>query len=380
MGLFKNAERQRLINEALLKHPLVNEEKGVKKDYIKGLVFMALGDEEFTADEKEYVLSLMDIIDLDKNLLDRFEIFAKEPDENELSMFMDRIKKFKNELKLEFLVDLVCLAFKDGNFDEKEQELFDDYIEMLNLEDGKDMIFYLSSALINKNVDLAMLFAAMGEEFPFKYRFDALEMDIEKEFKSLFSWKWVKFELLKGNVEEYKEVSSKPISVRQFCVMLNMAFIGLKMAEKQEKKELMSIQKFFDTGVLEIGIDEKKFILFKNSEKSNISFEDGLFCYDEKEKNNPVLIHKDISIKDIFELFEKLIQENRKVFKVIADGSDIEFSEETKKYLKGEEKERFFVKTSYLGDIERYIDLDIEDYEEYGMLKNDECYTFRIMK
>jgi len=261
MSKFKKAIKKKELESALAKHPLRELSEDVKKDYVKGLVFVAIEDENFSSEEGEYIVSLMKNIGVDERLLDEFEAFAKEPGEDEIMEFMDKLKAFDEDIKVNFLIEVIVISFKDGEFDESEQEMFNDYIEILELEDKKADIEYIAMALVNKDVDLALsLYTAKKEFFnKYDYMFDMLDIDIEKELNNLYTWEWVVFRLNKGEVKDNNLVASKPVSVRQFCVFLNAKVMD------------NSLQKVVNT----IEIDRS--IVVKNIDDINVEFNKNLF-------------------------------------------------------------------------------------------------------
>lgn len=372
MSKFKKAIKQKELESALTKHPLRELDENVKKDYVKGLVFIAVEDENFSEDEKSYITSLMSNIGVDEALLSEFETFANEPDEDELLAFMDRIKAFDEDLKVNFLIEVVLLAFKDGDFDEAEKEMFNDYIEMLEFEDKKDDIIYIATALENKDIDLALAIYTAKKEFfeKYDYMFKIIYIDIEKELKDVYSWEWVEFRLEIGEVKDNNLVASKPVSVQQFCIYLNSKLIG------GELNHVVNTTQF----------EIENEVVIKDIEDTNLEFIDRLFKYDENEKD------KEIIGADFVDNFCEFvnIKTNNSVDKLnIIAGAvgamsfylGIELSVSSKQLLSNSQ-EKFIANIGHgnRGQVWRYFMSNNKRYFEEGKLDNNTSYTFRIMQ
>ena len=275
MSRFKKIIKKKELETAMAKHPLREIDEQVKKDYVKGLVFVAVEDGNFSEEEKDYVVSLIKNIGLEESFLQECETFASDASEDEIIAFMDSLKSFEEDIKVNFLIEVVVISFKDGEFDETEQEMFNDYLDMLELTDKKDDIMYISLALVNKDIDLALsLYTAKKEFFEkYDYMFDMIDVDIEKELKDVYNWEWVEFRLEEGKVENDNLVASKPVTVQQFCIYLNSVLIS------EDLKQVVNTTQFEQ--------DDK--VIIKDIEKVNIDFVDGMFVYDNNIKNNCIL-------------------------------------------------------------------------------------------
>jgi len=58
MSRFKKALKKKELTQALAKHPLKELDSEIKNDYIKGLIFVAIADENFSEEEKSYITTL----------------------------------------------------------------------------------------------------------------------------------------------------------------------------------------------------------------------------------------------------------------------------------------------------------------------------------
>lgn len=299
MSRFKQVIKKKELESALSKHPLREIDEQVKSDYVKGLVFVATEDGNFHEEEKNYVVSLMKNIGLDENLLEEFEAFSSGCQEEELLAFMDRLKGFQEDIKLNFLIEVVVIAFRDGEFDEKEQGMFDDYLEMLGLANQKDDIMYMALALVNKDIDLALsLYTAKKEFFnKFDYMFDMLDIDIEKELHSVYSWEWTVWEA-NGlcRMRENRSVSLVAENVQKFSIFLNSKIISGEF-ERRNGTNL-----FFHDGIQ---------ILDDNTINNLLLMGNGLYnyAYEGHEGNNLILLNKGTT-RNIIDIYVIWLQHN----------------------------------------------------------------------
>ena len=375
MSKFKKVLKKKAVESALSNHPMKNLDNEVKEDYVKGLVFIAVEDETFSEEEKSYITSLIKNLEMDEGKLAEFESFAQEPDEDELIAFMDRIKAFDEDIKINFLIEAVVLAFKDGNFDESEKEMFNEYVEMLELEDKKEIILHMAKALANKDVDLALALYTADKEFfeKFDYLFDIVDIDIEKELKELYSWEWVEFRLKEGSVEDDNLVASKPVTVRQFCVFLNSSLIS------GDLKQVVNTTQF--------EYDDK--VVVKDIDRINLEF-DELFSYNEDEKDSDIVGVE--SINSFVEFVNSKTQNSIKWLTIktnYTDTKDLIELDTSAKGLLTKTSERFLANT-HNGRVSKFFNINEVDYDySKGMfgiplnmngLQENENYTFRLMK
>lgn len=366
MSKFKKVLKKKAVESALSNHPMKNLDNEVKEDYVKGLVFIAVEDETFSDEEKNYIASLMKNLEIDEAKLAEFETFAKEPDEDELIAFMDRIKAYDEDIKINFLIEAVVLAFKDGNFDESEKEMFNDYVEMLELEYKKEIILHMAKALANKDVDLALSLYTADKEFfnKFDYLFDIVDIDIEKELKELYNWEWVEFRLELSSVEDDNLVASKPVTARQFCVFLNSALIS------GDLKQVVNTTKFeYDGKVVLTDID-----------RINLEFNE-LFSYSEDDKDSDIVGVEDV--ESFVEFVNSRTQNSVKWLRIITNDYRIKLDTSAKGLLT-DNLEKFIANIiwSNWGDKIRYINVNEMNYADTGScdLKSNTNYTFRLMQ
>ena len=285
MSRFKKVIKKKELESALAKHPLKDIDEQIKKDYVRGLVFIAVEDENFSDEEKEYVSSLIKNIGLEESFLEECVTFANDSDEDEILAFMDRLKALDEDMKLNFLIEVIVISFKDGEFDESEQEMFDDYLDMLELTDKKDDIMYMALALVNKDIDLALSMYTAKKEFfnKFDYMFDMLDIDIEKELQNVYSFKWTQWETEDyGEIRENRKVSLNAETVQRVCIFINYLILS-KKAERIERtnKFLYEDEELLNDGYI-----------------NNLELDNYLYQYS-CEKDSLILLTKDIFNIDI---------------------------------------------------------------------------------
>jgi len=381
MSKFKKAIKKKKLESAFSSHPLKELEEDVKNDYVKGLVFIAVEDENFSEDEKSYVTSLMSYIGVDETLLSEFETFANEPDEDELLEFMDRIKAFDNELKISFLIETILVAFKDGDFDDAEKEMFNEYVEMLELEEKKDDIMHIATALANKDIDLALAIYTAKKEFfeKYNYMFEMIDVDIEKELKEVYSWDWIKFRLDAGKVADNNLVASKPVTNRQFCIYLNSSLLSNKL------------KRFADTTQFEVENE----IIIKDIESTDLEFSNGFFKYETSKKDEEIIgidfvddFCKFVNTKTNNKIdklniivgnhYEKIFMGNHSIISKYYINLSV-----SSKQLLSNSPEKFIANINPKSEclVWRYF---IDGYDKYydkkGILENNTAYTFRLMQ
>lgn len=311
MSKFKKLIKKKEVEKALSKHPLKELPQEVKSDYIKGLVFIAVEDENFSEDEKSYIKTLMSHIGVEESSLSEFETFATEPDEDELMAFMDRIKEFDTDVKVNFLIEVILIAFRDGEFDEGEQEMFNDYVDMFELEDTKDDIMYMALALINKDIDLALSLYTAKKEFFLKYNymFEMIGIDIEKELKNMFSYEWVRWDATYGGTRPDRKVALHNETVQKICIYLNSRIIA------NELKLISNTQKFM----------YENEVLFELTSSMNIKYENNLFQY-ENDKKEPILNTKEIIDNYILWLQNNFDNNIQKMEITLGENNKLQFS------------------------------------------------------
>ena len=175
MSKFKEEIVQKELNNILQDHPLNKFNYQTKCDYVRGLVFFANVVENLFEVEKKYAISLMKNIRLDEELLKEYSLF-----EGDWLAYMNRLRAFDKDLKLNFFIEILVISFKGSKFNTTEQEIFDDYLDLLDLSENKDDIISISLALINKDKSLILPLYETKQELlnQFDYMFNIIDMDL----------------------------------------------------------------------------------------------------------------------------------------------------------------------------------------------------------
>jgi len=392
--------------QAFAKHPLAGAEAQVQQDYIQGLVFVALEDENFSQEEKDYMTQLMQKLDMDTSLLEGFESFASDAEDVAISDFMERLGAFDEGLKMNFMVEVVLLGFKDGDFDASEQAIFDDYGSMLGVDkDTARLVRQLAESIANQDMDMALsLYAAKKDVVePLKYLFELVDMHIDDELAKLYSWEWVKWELELGEIEDDNLIARKPVTVRQIVVFFNALLLdGRIEGEVSEKCCARDSQGNLKSLIEDLSI-------------CNVQFENGLFSYQKGEADKEFVgastsnsdlkaaLSKEVPLPDVFANWvNPLIEHNVALLHVslgklrmsgmsgmfgsvvssVVGGSFIHHSS-TKSYLTQSPEVVFVnIKAENLGDCYRVMvnNDEIVDYREEGLPEQGNAYAFRLMK
>lgn len=267
MGRFTKLIKENNNKTNLATHPLFNAEDSKKRDYFQSLVFVCVEDDNFSDEEKEYLKVSLVAMGLDEALFDEFEKFTQDSDEDELLALIDRLKEFTEDEKLSFLVDVCVVAFKDGEFDESEMELFEEYLEILEMKDSRQTILYLAKILNEKDIDGAISFSIGQKEIfeKFKYMFELLQIDVEKEMKKIFEWvSW----------EYDNQIDLSHISAREFCIYVNSLLISCDLVKTPDSTKFSF----------------NKIIVLPDIEQTNLEYDEDekLFFYQDEIKKESI--------------------------------------------------------------------------------------------
>ena len=274
MGIFTKLLKKKKLGDTLTQHPIANLSDDVKKDYLQSLVVLATEDENFSDEEKDYIKMIIQASKLDDSLLDELETFANTPEESELIEFVSRLGDFDNDTKMSLLVDICIVAFKDGDFSSEEMELFDEYLDILGMQEHKQTLLYLADILNSKNIDNAVSFYTGQKEVfeKFKYMFDLLEIDPEEEVQKIYNYEWISWEISVGTTRNNK-ISSRPVSIRQYCVFLNSQIMN-GILENIENTTRFKI-------------DESP--ILDDANHTNLEFSNSIFAYTEETRDDAIV-------------------------------------------------------------------------------------------
>ena len=128
LSLLKKIKVQTLSFE---KHPCRELDQEQMVHYLNGLALVTNEDETVCDKEKEYLSILINSFGLSEEMLETFVDFAENPDEK---LLLDMMQSFMTkEIKYNLIIDAMMIASIDGNFDEKEKALINEYFEMFKI-------------------------------------------------------------------------------------------------------------------------------------------------------------------------------------------------------------------------------------------------------
>jgi len=290
MSTFLKILKNNHAKDAMCKHILASEIDAVPRDYIQGLVFLAIADDNFHEDERSYIEDMIKYMELPEDILEVAEVFIDEPDEEMFLKWIARLRLFETETKISFLLDVSMIAFKDGNFDEIELEHFDEYVEILGLHSHRQNILLLSEILHTQNIDNAISFYTAQRDFydMFEYMFEFLNIDIQKEINKIFNctWKTISYG------DEKIRMSSQAVSKREFSIFLNSMIMNGRLKQINDSK-------YFE-------LDEEPIV--ENIENINLTFSNFIFKY-ENEKHDFILGFGALAIKEYIEWVNSIYED-----------------------------------------------------------------------
>ncbi len=179
---------------AFEKHPARQLDLEQKFHYLNGLALVMLADEKIEESEKEYLKTLLTSLDISEEHLDNLIEFAQNPSDEALKDMLKAIEEMK-ELKYVFLLDALVLANYDGDLDEEEKGLIEEFAKLLKIKkDVFEKLEYLEKIIREKD-KLALYRFFLG-----KYPFDVEIFNYLLDF-----FKIKKEELLKEYVDDLKK-------------------------------------------------------------------------------------------------------------------------------------------------------------------------------
>ena len=128
LSLLKKVKVQTLSFE---KHPCRELDQEVMVHYLNGLALITNEDEIVCEKEREYLEIIINSFGLSEDMLETFVNFAENPDEK---LILDMMKSFTTkDIKYNFMVDCMMIASIDGEFDESEKAIIEQYFEMFKI-------------------------------------------------------------------------------------------------------------------------------------------------------------------------------------------------------------------------------------------------------
>ncbi len=255
------------------KHPCRELDQEVMVHYLNGLALITNEDENICEKEKEYLSILINSFGLSEDMLETFVNFAENPDEK---LILDMMQSFATkDIKYNFMVDAMMMASIDGNFDESEEAIIEQYFEMFKIttDEAKDLRYIYEMFYTQNGNALYRYFKKEDAKKPYKikselfqYLLDYYQIDMAYELKEdekkILTFEFFKPTFSSGSLGRgATEIMTKPVNNAQFCIFLNSAF----MAKTIE---------FDGNGKI---VDSKSKDLLMDLDKSDIKFIDGEF-------------------------------------------------------------------------------------------------------
>jgi len=257
LSLLKKVKVQTLSFE---KHPCRELDQEVMVHYLNGLALITNEDETVCEKEKEYLSILINSFGLSEDMLETFVNFAENPDEK---LILDMMQSFATkDIKYNFMVDAMMIASIDGEYDESEEAIIEQYFEMFKItkKEAEDLR-YIYEMFYTQNGNALYRYFKRNEYMNvelFQYLLDYYKIDMAYElvedekkiltfefFKPTFSNTYMK--LVGAN-----EIATKAVSNAQFCIFLNNKYLS---------KEI----EIYDDNTI-ISMEDKKLLLdLKNS-------------------------------------------------------------------------------------------------------------------
>ena len=272
LDLLKKVKVQTLSFE---KHPCRELDQEQMIHYLNGLALITNEDENVCEKEREYLSILINSFGLSEDMLETFVNFAENPDEK---LILDMMQSFMNkDIKYNFMIDAMMIASVDGDFDEKEKAIIEQYFEMFKItpDEAKDLRYLYESFYTQNGNALYRYFKKEDKGKPYKikeelfqYLLDYYQIDMAYELKE-DEKKILTFEFFKPTFNNdlmrlvgAKEITIKAVNNAQFCIFLN---------DKYLSKE---IELYGDNTII-VDMKNKKLLLdFRNSD---ILLENGIF-------------------------------------------------------------------------------------------------------
>lgn len=234
LNLLKKVKVQTLSFE---KHPCRELDQEMMVHYLNGLALITKEDGTVCEKEKEYLSILINSFGLSEDMLETFVNFAENPDEK---LILDMMQSFyTKDIKYNFMIDAMMTASVDGNFDENEKAVIEEYFEMLKIskKEAEDLK-YLYEMFYTQNGNALYryfgkqkkddIFTIKAENF--QYLLDYYQIDMAYELledeKRILTFEFFKPTFESGGLADgAKEIMTKPVNNAQFCIYLNSAFM-----------------------------------------------------------------------------------------------------------------------------------------------------------
>jgi len=269
LGLLKKVKVQTLSFE---KHPCRKLEQEEMIHYLNGLALVAHEDGVICEKEQEYLSILINSFGLNEEMLETFIAFAQHPDEKRI---LDMMQSFMSrDIKYNFIIDAMFIASVDGDFDEKEDAIIVEYLEMFKMTKAEEQdLRYLYEMFYTQNGNALYRYFGKQDKYDiflikkelFTYLLDYYHIDmayeLKEEEKRVLALELFKPTFQRGGLgNNATEIMTKPVSHAQFCIFLNSVYLAKEIEFNGEGKLVDSQSKDV---VMNLALSE---IVFKNNE------------------------------------------------------------------------------------------------------------------
>jgi len=274
LDLLKKVKVQTLSFE---KHPCRELDQEMMVHYLNGLALITNEDGNVCEKEREYLEILINSFGLSEDMLETFVNFAENPDEK---LILDMMQSFSTkDIKYNFMVDAMMIASVDGEFDESENAIIEQYFEMFKItkKEAEDLRYIYEMFYTQNGNALFRYFGKQDKDDIFKikpenfqYLLDYYKIDMAYELiedeKKILTFEFFKPTFESGGLGEgATEIMTKPVSNAQFCIFLNAAFMGKKIEFDGDGKIVDSETKDLLMDLVESDIDIKNNVFLVDS-------------------------------------------------------------------------------------------------------------------
>lgn len=248
-------------------HPCDKQDTQTKINYLKGISLIANEDDDISHNEIKYLNILVRSFHLSNDEVKGILKLAKNPSEEMIHNIIETFQS--NDIKYNFIIDCFAIADIDGNFDDEEKELIEQYEELFNITKMEsEELYNIFTFLKHKNSSKLLALFEKSNFFKkndFDYLIDYYKLDLSKEFKDgdikAFTFEFAMPHIRHGNLKNATKISVKPINNLQFSIFLNDLYAKEKIIFSKNKDILSA--------------DSKKLIL--SHRNKTIHFKDSFF-------------------------------------------------------------------------------------------------------
>jgi len=212
MGVLDLLKKVKIQTLSFEKHPCRALDQEVMVHYLNGLALIANEDDSVCEKEREYLSILINSFGLSEDMLETFVQFAQNPDEKRI---LDMMQSFATkDIKYNFMVDCMMIASADGEFDEKEEALIAQYVEMFKITQKEaDDLRYIYEMFYTQNGNALYRYFKRNEYMKvelFQYLLDYYKIDMAYELvedeKKILTFEFFKPSFSPGSLKNATEI------------------------------------------------------------------------------------------------------------------------------------------------------------------------------